>query len=101
MEISTERFDDSSLPDDNGLYEYRYTGVVYTFREGGNSLIFRRYDDEPSTAPLLQPSDWYPRLFRAGLFHEAVEYLRREEGVTAIKAYNQMTGTYTPVNIPN
>ncbi|NJL54544.1 hypothetical protein HC928_04615 [bacterium] len=98
MEISTERFDDSSLPDEGGQYEYRYTGVVYTFVASNQQLVFRRYDDEPSIATLLRPSDWHADLLRADLFLEAVEYLRREGGVTTIKAYNRMKGTYSPIN---
>ena len=100
MEISTERFDDSSLADEGSQYEYRYTGIVYTFRAGGQKLVFRRYDDEPSAATLVRPLDWGADLLRTGVFREAEEYLRREGGVTVVKAYNHTTGTYTPVSPP-
>jgi sugar/nucleoside kinase (ribokinase family) len=101
MEISTKRFDDSSLPDESGQYEYRYTGVVYTFVASDREFVFRLYDDEPSAATLLQPSDWNADLFNTESFRKAVGYLRLNKGVKTIKAYNHMMGSYTPVELPS
>jgi hypothetical protein len=101
MEVSVERFDDSSLPDEDGLCDYRYAGVVYTFEADGQKLIFRRYDDEPAVATLLEPLDWHADFFPADLFGAAVEYLHRQDGVITIKAYRHVTGTFAPIELPD
>ena len=84
MDVSIEPFDDRSEPNADGSYEYIYVGAAYAFTEGGQRLVFRRYDDQPAVADLVDPIHWRPDVSASSLFREATAYLRDHLGVTCV-----------------
>lgn len=95
MEISLERFDDRSEPDDGGAHEDACVGYVYTFRDDeGRTLNFRVYDDEPRAA-YVPPPEPGPR--DRALLRDAARHLRERVGVTEIKVYDGASGSYKPL----
>jgi hypothetical protein len=96
MEIRTDRFDDSSAPDENGMYEYQYTGTNYHVSEGDRTLIFRSYDDsEPGELTLIHPTEWTQEDLRGGLIARAIRSLYATAGARVIRLYNRTTGGYS------
>jgi hypothetical protein len=85
MEILREPFDDRSEPDENGSYDYIYTGVYYTFRDGGRELTFCLYSDTPEIACLKGPMDWRPDVYASEFFKQATEHLREKEGIKTVE----------------
>jgi hypothetical protein len=94
VEIRTERFDDSSLPDGDGMYEYRYVGTTFHVTEDTRALILRVYDEEPDLATLVAPTFWTLNELRDGLLGTALRMLRDSSGIRRVRLYNRMTGTY-------
>ena len=85
MDVVREPFDDRSEPDEQGMYEYIYVGVCYTFKEGPDELMFSWYRVEPEVASLKRPIEWWPDTHLSSLFLAALDYLRVEAGVTRVQ----------------
>lgn len=85
MEILREEFDDRSEPDENGMYDFIYTGWYYTFRDGGRELMFCLYSDTPEIACLKRPIEWRPDVYASEFFEEAVEYLKEKAGIRTVE----------------
>jgi hypothetical protein len=85
VEVHKATFDDRSEPDEQGFYEYIYVGANYALSEAGQTIVFRRYDDTPEAAALVDPIGWHPEVYTGALFRQAVAYLRDHVGVTRIK----------------
>jgi hypothetical protein len=98
VEFRSERFDDASLPNPDGTYDYRYTGVTYfaTMPEG-REIVFRVYDDEPTVAGLVAPTSWTPEWLQSPSVREALRLLQQLTGVQALRLYNKMSGTFSDV----
>lgn len=84
MEIIREPFEERGEPDEDGLYDYIYKGVYYTFRRDGQQLIFTLYSDEPEEACLKDPIAWRPDVYASAFFKEAVEFLSNNESIRNI-----------------
>ena len=95
MTVEIERFNDSSPPDPDGMYEYQYRGVVYRVRVGPEELALRVYDGETKVATLISPAAWTTEWLAGPAFQEACRYLREQTGVRRVQMYNPLTGTYT------
>ncbi len=95
MEIRTESFDDSSAPDEAGMYEYQYRGTHYHVTEGDRALIFRSYDYEPGELTLIHPSAWTREELRDGLIGRAIRSLCASTGARVIRLYNREVGNYS------
>jgi len=85
MEVVRQPFDDRSEPDQSGMYDYIYTGVYYTFRDGEQELVFSLYSDTPGVASLKNPIAWSPDVYSSPLFREAVDYLARQESIGTVE----------------
>lgn len=85
MTITRKSFDDRSEPDADGLYDYIYVGVDYTFGDKEDQLTFRLYRDEPKVANLVKPINWSPNTYSSVLFDQAVAHLRSQEAVEIIQ----------------
>ena len=95
MEIRTELFDDSSEPDENGMYEYQYRGTTYHVSEGGRTLILRSYDDSPGELTLIHPSAWTAEDLGDGLIGRAIRALHAATGARVIRLYDSTSGAYS------
>lgn len=85
MEIRRDTFDDRSEPDENGMYDWIYTGACYTFRKGTQELLFVLYSDMPGVASLKNPIEWRPDIYSSQLFREALDYLARNESIRTVE----------------
>lgn len=95
MEIRTEHFDDSSEPDENGMYEYQYIGTSYHVSEVDRRLILRSYDDSPGELTLVYPAAWTPGDLRDGLIGRAIRALHATTGARVIRLYDRVSGGYS------
>lgn len=95
MEIRAENFDDSSPPDENGMYEYQYRGTHYHVSEGDRTLIFRSYHDQPGELTLVHPTAWTPEDLRDGLIGRAIRSLCASTGARVICLYDRVVGNYS------
>ena len=85
MEVVKQPFDDRSEPDENGMYDYIYTGVYYRFREGTRELLFALYSDTPGVASFKDPIEWRADVYSSELFVEAVGNLARHESIGTVE----------------
>jgi hypothetical protein len=85
VQVIREPFDDRSEPDENGMYEYIYTGASFSFVDGGRELLFVVYDDTQGVALLKSPMNWRPDVYVSDLFQQAEKYLRSSESITTIE----------------
>lgn len=97
MEVRTDRFDDRSEPNSQGLNEYIYVGADLHFGADGETLTFRLYDHEPSVATLVSPGGWRPDVYASSLFRDALVYLRDRRAARSVHVYHPETGTYSPL----
>jgi len=98
VDFRSERFDDASLPNPDGTYDYRYTGVRYfATTPDGREMEFRVYDDEPTVAGLVAPTSWSPEWLQSPPIREALRLLQQHTGVQTLRLYNKMSGTFTDV----
>ena len=97
MKVRTERFDDRSEPDVNGLHEYIYVGANVHFDAGAETLTFRLYDDEAGLATLVDPPGWQSDLYAGTLFRDAVAFLRAEHAINRINVYHPACGSFAPL----
>ena len=97
MEIREERFDESSRSDADGAEGYRHVGTTYRITADGETLIFRRFDQVPARADLLQPRGWTEAWLQGPAFRAAASYLARKAGVTAIRLSNALSGGFEDV----
>jgi hypothetical protein len=95
MESRAESFDDSGLPDEDGMHEYQYRGTQYHVMEGERTLIFRSYDEEPGELTLIHPTTWTREELRDGLIGRAFRSLRAATGARAIRLYDREAGNYS------
>ena len=95
MDIRTERFDENSRVDEDGSYEYRYTGTTYIVRDGSQELVLRSYDSEPDVLTLVWPTAWTAEDLVGGLLARAVRLLRQQTSIRVVRLYNRMTGDYS------
>lgn len=97
LDVREERFDESSRSADDGSQDYRYVGTTYRITEGGEMLIFRRFDDVPARADLLDPRGWSDEWLQGPAFRAAASYLALKAGVTAVRLSNAQSGAYEDV----
>jgi hypothetical protein len=90
MEVQKTHHIDKGEADEKGSYDYFYEYDLYSFSDGGFSLVARSYADEPMDAYFLQFERDGKRHFLgktdlvSPLIREAIEFLRRE-GKTSIR----------------
>jgi hypothetical protein len=53
MKITEERFEDAGEQDEDGHYDYYYSGVVYVIHEGDFRCKARTYDHDPDKVSIL------------------------------------------------
>ncbi len=94
MDVREERFDETGAAEDGTPDEYRHVGTTYRITEGGETLIFRRFDDVPARVDLLEPRGWTDEWLQGPAFRAATEYLAGKAGVNAVRLCNAMSGTF-------
>lgn len=53
MEVHSESFEDIGEKDEQGLYDYYYSGTLFSFRDSKSGYLVRQYADSPSEAHFL------------------------------------------------
>jgi hypothetical protein len=103
MEIHSERFEDASEQDADGLYDYFYSGTLFTFRGAEHGYVARQYEDDTSKASFLSGLIGESRTMLSSipyddeLFREAVAHLVINAGASKICA---LVGSgYAPVDL--
>jgi hypothetical protein len=82
MHVEKSHHVDTSEPDTNGLYEWRYEYDLYSFSDASISMIARTYESEPDAVYFLHIEQGSlrrgitPKEFSLPVFREAVAYLR-------------------------
>jgi hypothetical protein len=58
-EVSIVPFEDKSEPDENGHYEYYYSGINISFKLENKLIQARKYDDEDVISFFKNPYDFF------------------------------------------
>ncbi len=102
MEIRKSHHIDSSEPDENGLYEYRYEYDLYEFSEPGLCYVVRSYNDTPQEAHFLRKEikglseTLTENDLKNHLFQSAVQELKKE-GKKEIRFLSSKSGDYAHI----
>ena len=91
MKVSVEPYDESCPADENGDVCCPHTGLIYTFSQDDQSILFRRDDSDRLIAVLIQPAPWYDSILKSALFRAAADYLYHAEGISKLTAHNPMS----------
>ncbi|MDE3052998.1 MAG: hypothetical protein KGJ70_03870 [Gemmatimonadota bacterium] len=97
MDVREERFDESSRANAVAEEGYRHVGTTYRITEGGETLLYRKFDQVPARADLLQPRGWTEAWLQASAFRAAASYLAQQAGITAIRLSNALSGGFEDV----
>jgi hypothetical protein len=103
MKVHAEPFEDAGEKNEQGYYDYYYSGTVFTFQDGEAGLIARQYNDKRQEAHFLAwLRDRNRILFseipcQDRLFREAVSYLIDKIQVCRIKIL--LSNGYVPVDL--
>jgi hypothetical protein len=85
MRVTRTQFNDRSDAAADGSLDYAYVGAHFLFEDAVTQLSFRWYEDEPTAANLVEPTEWWrSSIANSALFRDAVKYLRDTVGVTRI-----------------
>jgi hypothetical protein len=109
MKVTKNRFEDAAEPDENGEYDYFYSGVIYDyFDEVNGGYVVRCYDDTPldaafqSVYELIGDARTYKRIakipYRDAFFCAVVRHLAESEGKESISVLTKSAGQYESVS---
>ena len=94
MNIKKQHINDE--PKGCGAVDWSYTYDEFEFEKDGKTLKFRRYSDEFNVATLQDRLNSV--LDRVDLLKDSITYLKENEKIKEIKAYNTVLGTYAELN---
>jgi hypothetical protein len=98
---SEKSFRDAGEQDDQGFYEYYYSGLDLEVHSGGVIYLVRRYDDDPTTATFYKAivrGESRSRIDRnAAEFKAAVEFLASKYKIEQVSLYDCNKGFYQTI----
>jgi hypothetical protein len=100
MELRSERFDESSLPEAHGRRAYEHTGTTYFVTADGTEYVFSADDEAPTVARLMVPRAWLIDELVAGDLGRAIDYLGAHSPVEQVELGNRMSHDATLVLRP-
>ncbi len=95
MDVREERFNESSPSKPENTDGYRYVGTTYRITEGGETLIFRKFDEVPARADLVEPVAWTDAWLGGPAFRAATAYLAHKAGISAVRLCSPSSGAFT------